>query len=157
MKSLEKDRTRRYGSPNELAADIGRHLKHEPVLASPPSTVYRATKFVRRHRIGVTVAVAAFLLLVAFAVRERIQANRIAREAATAEQVSEFLVGLFEVSDPSEARGNSITAREILDKGAKEIDETLAAQPEVQARLMYTMGNVYRKLRDAEARHLPHA
>jgi len=146
MRALEKDRARRYGSPNELAADIGRHLKHEPVLASPPSTIYRATRFVRRHRIGVAVAVAAFLLLVAFAVRERIQANRIAREAATAEQVSEFLVGLFEVSDPSEARGKSITAREILDKGAKEIDGTLADQPELQARLMTTMGDVYRKL-----------
>jgi serine/threonine protein kinase/Flp pilus assembly protein TadD len=53
MKTLEKDRTRRYETANELAMDIQRHLGHEPVLASPPSTIYRARKFVRRHRTGV--------------------------------------------------------------------------------------------------------
>ena len=146
MKALEKDRTRRYGSPNELSADLGRHLNHEPVLASPPSTVYRMTKFARRHRLGVTTAAVALLVLASFAVRERIQVNRIAREAATAEQVSEFLVGLFEVSDPSAARGNTITAREILDRGAEEIETTLAGQPEVQGRLMFAMGQVYLSL-----------
>lgn len=67
-------------------------------------------------------------------------------EAKTAEQVSEFLVGLFEVSDPSEALGDTITAREILDKGAEKIEVELADQPEVQATLMNTMGNVYREL-----------
>jgi serine/threonine protein kinase len=42
MKALEKDRTRRYGSPGEMAADLARHLSHEPVLAGPPSVAYRA-------------------------------------------------------------------------------------------------------------------
>ena len=146
MKAIEKDRTRRYGSPNELSADIVRHLNHEPVLAGPPSTLYRSGKFVRRHRLGVAVAAAALVVLVGFAVRERIQATRIAREASAAEQVSAFLVRLFEVSNPSEARGNSITAREILDKGAAQIERELADQPLVQARLMSTMGIVYRRL-----------
>ena len=71
--------------------------------------------------------------------RERDRANQEAqranREAATAKQVSDFLVGLFNVSDPSEARGNTLTAREILDSGAKQIDDTLNGQPAVQARL----------------------
>ena len=56
MKALEKNRSRRYGSASELAADIGRHLTNEPVLARPPSTGYRARKFVRRHKVGVGVA-----------------------------------------------------------------------------------------------------
>jgi len=56
MKALEKNRSRRYGSASELAADIGRHLTNEAVLARPPSTGYRARKFVRRHRVGVGVA-----------------------------------------------------------------------------------------------------
>ncbi|NIV47979.1 MAG: hypothetical protein GWN46_14820, partial [Gammaproteobacteria bacterium] len=54
MKALEKDRTRRYGSPNELAADVRRHLNNEPVLAGRPSPTYRAGKFLRRHRFKVT-------------------------------------------------------------------------------------------------------
>ncbi|MBN2562462.1 MAG: tetratricopeptide repeat protein [Phycisphaerae bacterium] len=65
MRCLEKDRTRRYSSASELAADIRRHLNHEPVLASPPSAMYRLKKFIRRHYVGVAggVAVAAALVL----------------------------------------------------------------------------------------------
>jgi len=146
MKALEKDRTRRYASPNDLAADLTRHLNHEPVIASPSSAPYRAAKFVRRHRLGVAATAVAVLALVGFAVRERIQATRIAREARAAEQVSAFLVRLFEVSNPSEARGNRVTAREILDRGAAQIERELAGEPLVQARLMSTLGNVYRGL-----------
>ena len=80
MKALEKDRTRRYESANELAADVRHHLNNEPVSAGPPSTVYRAKKFVRRHRFGVAAAATLVLLLVAFAVTMAVQAQRIARE-----------------------------------------------------------------------------
>jgi len=67
-------------------------------------------------------------------------------EAETARQTTDFLVGLFAVSDPNEARGNSITAREILDKGAQRITTELRTQPATQATLMQTMGTVYRSL-----------
>jgi non-specific serine/threonine protein kinase/serine/threonine-protein kinase len=153
MKALEKDQTRRYGSPSDLAAEIGRYLRDEPVLASPPSVAYRAGKFVRRHRTGVGVAAGVLLLLLGFAITMTVQARRIARErdranreAEVSRRVRDFLTGLFQVSAPSEARGNSITAREILDKGAKQIDTELSTQPEIQAQLMATMGNVYRGL-----------
>ncbi len=153
MKALEKDRARRYGSPTDLSADIARHFLHEPVVAGPPSLGYRAKKFTRRHRIGVAVSVGILLLSLGLAVRERFQANRIAAErdranieAQAAKQVADFMIGLFEVSDPNEARGNSITAREILDKGAAEIEDTLADQPQIQARMMGTMGQVYKSL-----------
>jgi len=153
MKALEKDRIRRYGSPSELAADIDRFLHHQPIVARPPSTVYKAKKFVRRHRVGVGVASTIALLLVAFSVTTAIQARRIARErdranqeAETSRQVSEFLTGLFKVSNPSEALGNSITAREILDKGAESITRELQGQPLVQGKLMNTMGYVYESL-----------
>jgi serine/threonine protein kinase len=63
MKALEKDRTRRYDSPGELAADIGRHLRDEPVLAGPPSTTYRVKKFVRRHTVGVAASALVVLAL----------------------------------------------------------------------------------------------
>jgi tetratricopeptide (TPR) repeat protein len=67
-------------------------------------------------------------------------------EARTARRTSDFIVGLFEVSDPSEARGNEITAREILDAGADRIDAELADEPEIQAKLMDTIGKVYTSL-----------
>src|SRR5271155_1389451 len=68
MKALEKDRTRRYGSPAELGADIGRHLHNEPVRAHPPSPGYLAGKYIRRHQLGVAAAAAGLLLLVGFAI-----------------------------------------------------------------------------------------
>jgi eukaryotic-like serine/threonine-protein kinase len=163
MRALDKDRTRRYPTANALAADVRRHLNHEPVIAGPPSTLYRAQKFVRRHRVGVAAAVALVIMLVAFAVTMAVQAQRIARErdranrqAETARQVSSFLVGLFEVSKPSEAVANSITAREILDTGAQRIQQDLKGQPEIQAALMSTMGEAYRSLglyKNAELLH----
>jgi WD40 repeat protein len=56
LRALEKDRTRRYASASEFAADIERHLADEAVMASPPSAAYRVQKFVRRHRLGVAAA-----------------------------------------------------------------------------------------------------
>jgi tetratricopeptide (TPR) repeat protein len=153
MRALEKDRTRRYQTANAMAADVRRHLDNQPVLAGPPSATYRAGKFLRRHRFGVAAAATLVLLLAAFAVAMAVQARRIARErdranreAQVAQEVSGFLTRLFEVSNPSEARGNTITAREILDKGARRVTEDLSGQPEVQARLLSTMGGVYQSL-----------
>ncbi len=153
MKALEKDRTRRYGSAADLAADVQRHLQHQPVVAGPPSAAYRAGKFVRRHRFGVAVAAVGVVGLVAFAMAMAAQAARIAterdranKEAEVSRRVSEFMTGLFQVSDPSEARGNSLTAREILDRGADKIESELADSPEIQAQLMHTIGEVYFKL-----------
>jgi non-specific serine/threonine protein kinase/serine/threonine-protein kinase len=75
--------------------------------------------------------------------QERDRANS---EAETATQVSNFLVELFNVSDPSEARGATVTAREILDRGSERIDNALRAQPVTRARLLRTMGRVYQGL-----------
>jgi eukaryotic-like serine/threonine-protein kinase len=150
MKALEKDRARRYDSCSALATDIRRFLNQDAVLAAPPSFLYRAGKFTRRNRVAVSAAGAVALTLVALAFSMTVQAIRIARErdranreASAATSVSDFLIGLFKVSDPSEARGNTITARQILDQGVKQIDTGLAGQPEVHARLMGTMGEVY--------------
>ena len=57
LKALEKDRSRRYGSPSDFAADIGRYLKNEPVLAVPASAAYRARKFARRYRVALVTVV----------------------------------------------------------------------------------------------------
>ncbi len=153
MKALEKERSRRYGSVTELSADIRRYLNDEPVLAGPPSATYRAKKFILRHRFGMAIGTILFTFLVVFATTVAIQARRIAkerdranREADTSKRVSDFMANMFRVSDPSEAKGNSVTAREILDKASKEIETGLANDPEVQARLMYSMAKTYQGL-----------
>ncbi|MBI5769331.1 MAG: protein kinase [Verrucomicrobia bacterium] len=65
MRCLEKDRARRYETANALAADLRRHLAHEPIVARPPSIGYRVAKFCRRHRTGlITAAFAALLVLI---------------------------------------------------------------------------------------------
>src|SRR6187401_334597 len=77
-KALEKDRARRYASVAELDADVERFLSHQPVSAGPPSRVYEARKFVRRHRVGVVALTAVFAALsigLAIALRERSRAE----------------------------------------------------------------------------------
>jgi serine/threonine protein kinase/tetratricopeptide (TPR) repeat protein len=161
LRAMEKDRTRRYGSPGELAADIQRSLRNEPVLAGPPSGLYRARKFVRRHRVGVTIATVAVMSLLAFAVTMWVQSARIAREkrradreAEASRRVTDFLVGLFRAPDPGVSQGQTITARELLDRGAERIEKDLNTEPLVKASLMMTMGVVYQNLdlhQDAES------
>jgi non-specific serine/threonine protein kinase/serine/threonine-protein kinase len=146
LKALEKDRARRYGTPSELGADVGRYLRNEPVVARPASTAYRTKKYVQRHKFGVAAATAMALLLIAFAVMQTIQLRRITRERDRADRVTAFMTGMFKVSNPSEARGNDIRAREILDKSSKEIDTGLANDPELQAQMMNVMGTVYQSL-----------
>ena len=74
------------------------------------------------------------------------EAARASREAEASRSVSTFLTDLFKVSDPGEARGSSVTARELLDKGAAKIKGDLRAQPQIRARLMDTIGMVYLRL-----------
>lgn len=109
MKALEKDRSRRYGSPQDLAADIERYLTDQPVLASPPSTTYLAKKFVRRHTWGVAAAVVTVIVLISFAITMAIQTKRIANERDLAEQaktdlerVVVFQSKMVSASDPEE-------------------------------------------------------
>jgi eukaryotic-like serine/threonine-protein kinase len=160
MKALDKDRARRYGAPSELAADIHRYLDHRPVLARPAGTGYRLRKYTRRHRVAVSVAAGLVLLLAGFvgvqavelrritgerdrANRERDRANQ-ERDRAT--RITDFMTDMFKVSEPNQARGNSVTAREILDKASKDIGIGLAKDPEVQAEMMRVMSRTYAAL-----------
>jgi tetratricopeptide (TPR) repeat protein len=156
LKALEKDRTRRYQSAGEFAADLRRVLAHEPVSAGPPTTAYRLRRFVRRHRLAVTAAavvLAALLggtaLALAGMLRAQSAERRAAADARAAEEVVAFLTELFRMADPARRAGD-ITLREIIDRGASRID-ALAAQPRTQARLLVTIGDVYRRLGEPAA------
>ena len=153
LMAMRKDAARRYGSASQLAADLDRHASGQPVVATRDTWLYRTHKFVRRNAAGVSAAALAVVLLAGFAVLTTLQARRIAHErdiAATqrarAEQVSSFLVELFELSDPSKSRGNQVTARELLDIGARRVSTGLDDQPETRATLLGTIGRVYGSL-----------
>ncbi len=143
MKSVEKDRGRRYATPLELSADIERLLHNEPVRARPANAVYRLRKYVRRHRLGVAIAGSLVVLLVGVAVMQEVQLRRIKRERDRADRITRFMTDMFKVSDPSEARGNSITAREILDRASQQLNAGLASDPDAQAQMSYVMAGVY--------------
>jgi len=148
-KALEKEPVRRYESAAALAEDVDRYLTSQPINARPPSALYQIRKFARRNQALVGGALAALLVLVAFTVTMAVQSGRIRaerdranREASTAREVSEFLVGLFEGSDPGTTRGEEVTARQLLDRGSQRLEE-LADQPLTQASMMETIGRVY--------------
>jgi serine/threonine-protein kinase len=153
LKALAKDPGRRYASAAELADDLERHLAGRPVRAQPDRLLYRAGKFVRRHVAGVAAAALALVSLVA-GLGAAVWQARIARaerdrariEAAKATETARFLSALFENADPSRARGEKLTVREVLDRGAARLERDLAGQPVTQAALLALIGSVYRDL-----------
>jgi serine/threonine protein kinase/Tfp pilus assembly protein PilF len=154
MKCLEKDRARRYQTANDLALDIQRHLDSAPVEARPPAKLYRFQKLVQRNKLAFASAVSLFLLLLAGTVistwqaRKALAAEAAAKtEAANSDFIARFLQDMFKRANPWVAQGRDTTLlRELLDQTAETIDTELQAQPEVEARLSDTMGNVYMAL-----------
>jgi serine/threonine protein kinase/Tfp pilus assembly protein PilF len=160
LMAMRKEPERRYGSSQQMAADIQRYLEGKPVMARRDTMSYRSAKFVRRHWLAVTAATSVIFLILAFATTTYIQSSRIAaerdraaeeravaeRERTRAEEVSSFLVNLFKLSDPQENRGNQVTARELLDSGAKRLRADLQGQPATKAALLSTVGAVYDSL-----------
>jgi eukaryotic-like serine/threonine-protein kinase len=146
LKAMRKEAQRRYASVEQFSEDIRRHLEGRPVIARKDTFGYSAGKFIQRHKLGVAGVTAFVILTIVAVIAIVIQSARATRERDKAQQVSGFLVDIFKVSDPSESRGNSVTAREILDKGAERVERELNAQPEVQATLLDTIGNVYHSL-----------
>jgi tetratricopeptide (TPR) repeat protein len=163
MKCLEKDRTRRYDTANGLGMDIQRHLDNEPVVARPPSALYRLQKAVQRNKaaFGTVVAIVAVFILGAVAsMTEAIRATRAEHdqsrlraaaqtEAAKSEQVAQFLKDMLNGVSPAVARGRDTRLlREILDQTAQRLDTKLKGQPAVEADLQETLGGAYQAIAD---------
>ncbi len=144
--TLRKEPERRYASAEALAQDITRHLEGLPILARPDSAGYRLTKFMGRHRVAVGAAALVVVVLATGVVAALWQAKVAARERDAAEAVTAFMVELFQTADPSVSGGEDVTARELLDRGAQRIERRLAGQPDVQAKLLSTVGQVYLQL-----------
>ena len=161
MKALEKDRTRRYETANGLAMDVQRVLNNEPIVARPPSRLYRFQKLVRRNQLAFAAAGAVAVALVAGLgistwmffnekrARQRAVAaeQRAVTEAAKSQQVATFLKDMLNGVGPSAALGRDRTMlREILDKTAERIGRDLTNQPAVQIELRLTLADIYHAL-----------
>jgi len=151
LKALEKDRTRRYGGPAELAADIERYLRHEPVTARLAGAGYRVRKYARRHRIGVIFAVLLFLLLVAGVGVSSWMALRASRAEQEAQAVNDFLqkdvLEQASVDAQGRERANKpdpdLKVRTALDRAAARIAGEFGKQPAVEASIRQTIGRTY--------------
>src|SRR5262249_7934853 len=160
MKALEKDRARRYGTPSELMTDIRRFMSHEPVQARPAGTVYRLSKYIRKHRGGVAVVSVLFLVLLAFTANTWIQARRIAEERDRANEESdratrlaarktraiEFLTDMFKPSAEAIAGGKRVTALDVLDNAARHVVAPNTEDPISQDELRVAVASGYRKM-----------
>ncbi|MBZ0114622.1 MAG: tetratricopeptide repeat protein [Thermoanaerobaculia bacterium] len=156
LRTLAKEPDRRYPSVSELAADLGRHQRDEPVVAGPPTRRYRAGKFFRRHRAAVLIAALAGLLLVIAALgatlawRRSVQseARAIASEAkmrqtaAEADTITVFLEDLLGSADPAQA-GRDVRLLTLLDERSGSLARDFGAQPRVEASVRHILGRTY--------------
>lgn len=153
LRAMELEQDRRYQTINALANDIRNYLTSRPIEARPPSNSYLLSRFVRRHRksvLAVSVAVLALLGGAAMATIGMVRATnaeKIARtEQLTAQKAKEFLVDIFKVADPETARGERISASELLKQGAERIETQLSDEPLIQSELLQTMGRAFENL-----------
>ena len=140
LTALRKEPQRRYRSVVELAADIDRHLGEMPVSARPDKPLYRAGKFVRRHRLGVALASLALILIAGLFASLLQQSRRVERERDTSRAALAFLIDVFEHADPYQKGAENVSARELLATGAQRATRELAGDPEVQAGLLDAIG-----------------
>jgi tetratricopeptide (TPR) repeat protein len=152
MKSLEKDRARRYETASGLAEDIRRHLEHEPVLAGAPSAWYRTKKFVQRHAMLAVFVVAVGIALLVGLVSSMAMYLRAERARAETEAVTAFLTNdLLASVYPERAKGQEVTVRYLLETASTNLDGKFAGSPLVEAQVRQTLGSTYARMGDHEA------
>jgi len=165
--AVAEEPSMRYRSAGSFADDIDRHLAGLPVRAHPPSRWYRARKFAVRHRniiLATTLLTCGILVSLALAIwqrgearsaaqsaqaqaaRARDEATRATLEEGRATAATEFLISLFREYDPSVNHGAHLTASQILERGASKVKRDFAMHPELRARLLVVIGEVYSAL-----------
>jgi non-specific serine/threonine protein kinase/serine/threonine-protein kinase len=143
MKALEKEPARRYDSPAELAADIEAYLDHRPVVARPPSTAYKAGKFIRRHRWGVGLGLSLTLALIAGVIGTGTGMLRARLAARKAQAVTTHLLDILSEANPEKAQGRSVTVLEAMAASEEKVAESFVGQPELEMEVRATIGLVY--------------
>ncbi len=157
-KALEHDPERRYRSAAALAEDVERHLERRPVAARRLTPAYRLTRFVRRQKLATAAALAVATAVGVVTWQAYVLARERDRSEAQrrrAQALAGFLTDVFSVSDPGRSRGETITARELLDSGARRLSGAgplghaptgLEREPRTRADLLHAIGKVYQNL-----------
>ncbi len=148
LKALDADPARRYSGARALAEDIERYLGGQPVLAHPPSRWYRATKFVDRHRGGVTVGFVLGIAVLVSLASALWQAHVARQQAARADSVRDFVVDLLRQTAPSGPASERPDVPALVYEAAAKLPTALRDQPLVRAELLVTLGNVLRNMND---------
>lgn len=150
QKALAKNPEQRYRTPDHLAEDLARTTRHEAVRARPPGLRYLLTKFMRRHRLSLTLVATTIVVLTGFSAAMTVLQRKVVTQRDTAEEVITLLTDMFEGADPflrglttpSQTTPN-LNLNDILDRGNLAIQSHLQGQPKARARLMHTLGSVY--------------
>ena len=150
MKCLEKDRTRRYETADALALEIERYLKNEPVLAGPPSRVYRVGKFVRRNRAVVATAAVLATALLAGMAGTTFGLLRAEEGRAEAEAAVNLLQNMFAPRDPYGARLENPTLGALIDNFVVTLPESVKGQPQLEGNVRTAVGLAYRAAGEIE-------
>ncbi len=146
MMALRKDPQRRYASAERMAQDLRCFLHHEPVSARPDQWSYRATKFVRRNRLGVGVTASVFLVLCVLVGALAWQRQAITDERDRFRAIANVVVNMFELPDPARNRGLQVTGKELLDQAVRSTEGQFAEQPAFRAELDHTIGLTFKGL-----------
>lgn len=160
LKAMDKDRTRRYDTVAELSSDLENFIHQRTVTAHPPGRAYRIRKFIARHKVSVTAAVATAIALIAAVIGISMGLIVAERERHRAETVSQFLQDMLVASQPENAQGRDTTyLKEVLARASQRVDKELKDQPEAAASLHFTIGGTYRSLGlyDEAAQHFASA
>ena len=149
LKSMEKDRTRRYATTRELALDIKRHLAFEPVIAGPPSGLYLISKFVRRHRAGVAASIMVMLVLITSLWLVTLQSRRAESQAMVASSVIKMLGDLFTSSATGAGSGvDPETLARVTE--ALATDAAFSDDPETRGRIFGWVAYIHKSVEDYE-------
>ncbi len=165
--ALAKQPSRRYPSVESLAEDLRRYLDGRPVLARRPTLAYRSSRFLRRHWKAALAAAGAWILLAATATTALVQSQRARAERADAdaarvtaevhaaeeaaerrraERVTSLLADLIEAADPERSRGDELTVREVIARGAEGVRKELANDPRQRAAMLAALGEACERL-----------
>lgn len=143
MKAMALEPSRRYVSAEAFAQDLRRHLESRPIEARPSDWRYRTSKLLARHRSAFAAGALAAVALVGGAGVALWQAQTAQRETRRAEAVQQFLSDTLGLNAPDEARGRELSARDLLDLSARNIDTRFAGDGRVRAQLHQTVGAIY--------------
>ena len=149
LKSMHKDPSQRYNSVQELIDDINKYLTGQPIIARKDTIMYRATKFIQRHKVGFAIFIIVNLFILGSVAAIIIQANVAAKERDNArvelkkfEEVNTFMLEMLSSADP-EIKGRDVKVYDLLEKATEDIEIKLKSFPKIKSAIKQTLGQTF--------------